>query len=211
MPCCYAHYGMQWIMNGIKGEKSLHWKPYFLLCVWHPMHFASFLQFSIVVSYILNLHQKFLQPQLSKASPSIQRMWRESAMTCSWPKSLQRMISGIGKLLSFAHESITKQCQEAETRQIQTSCSGFSRWRRSIYWKNCWDDSFIIWVKKTPTITFHSERCVSPQIFCVWFRNYWMKCDMQEVTLCDHNSLLDFKIYESLHFLLYLLNDLKRC
>lgn len=34
---------------------------------------------------------------------------------------------------------------------------------------------------------------------------------MQEVTLCDHNSLLDFKIYESLHFLLYLLSDLKRC
>lgn len=35
-------------------------------------------------------------------------------------------------------------------------------------------------------------------------------CDMQEVTLCDHNSLHDFKIYESIHFLLYLLNDLKK-
>lgn len=32
--------------------------------------------------------------------------------------------------------------------------------------------------------------------------------DIQELTLCDHNSPFDLKIYESIHFLLYLLCDL---
>jgi len=85
------------------------------------------------MSHILNHCEKFLQPQLGKSSPSIQRISRESAVACEWPKSLQRMISGSGKLLNFAHESTAKQCQEAETKQIQTSSCGFSRVRIIIH------------------------------------------------------------------------------
>lgn len=56
---------------------------------------------------------------------------------CSWPKSLQRMISGSEKLLNFAYESISKQYQEAETRQIQTSSCGYSRLRIITSETNC--------------------------------------------------------------------------
>lgn len=115
-----------------KGKESTLKTVFLALCLTSKA-FCLIPTIFIVVSNILNRHQKFLQPELSKASPSIQRLSGEIAVTCSWPKSLQRMISGNRKLLNFAHESITKQYQEAETRQIQTSSCGFSRVRIIIH------------------------------------------------------------------------------
>lgn len=132
------------------------------------------------------------------------------------------MTSGSRKLLIFARQSIAKQCQvvemsedncllkkKKEEKKLRSKKTPPKQTKKPNQTKKTNPNHKIPQPNQS---TFHSERCVSLETFCFWFRNYCMKlCDMQEVILCDHNSLLDLKIHESIYFLLCLLSVLKSC
>lgn len=161
------------------------------------------------MSYIFNRRQIFLQSQVNKESSSVQRrmLWLVHGLNHykGWFLVMQSFL--------ILHESKTK----CSVKRLKLGKCKFELWvfnsEASYLVKQiAWDYSFIIWVFCFVFKLLFNLTDVSSEALCIWFRNYWMKLyDMQQVILCDHNSLFDLRYMSQYFFLLYLLSDLKRC